>query len=217
MGYQLLLASSPSEKDITNPTWTLSLPKKEQVLRVIKSRQGPIATLGRVTDGRGTLYKYLNPHLNAVLASGKKGKCAVYVVDIVSGSIVYHATFTGGGVDCEDVEVALSDNTLIYTYWDNGEVKGQRVVSVEMYEGSQVDEKTKRLASIRYFHLMNHLLIAVGSSELSSFSSDMANVQIFEQSYLLPDGVTALSTTFTKFGMAVKDIIGQFLLLSLLI
>lgn len=147
MGYQLLFASSQSEKDITHPTWTLSLPKKEQVIRVINSRKGPIASLGRVTDGRGTLYKYLNPHLHAVLTSAgkKKSKCAVYVVDTVSGSIVYHAMFVGGGVDCEDVHVALSDNTLIYTYWDNGEVKGQRVVSVELYEGSQVDDKTKRL------------------------------------------------------------------------
>lgn len=38
-----------------------------------------------------------------------------------------------------------------------------------------------------------------------------AEVSIFEQTYIFPNAVSALSTTSTKFGIATKDFIGMYI------
>ena len=47
------------------------------------------------------------------------------------------------------------------------------------------------------------------------YNNGSAHVTIYEQAYIFPHGVLALSTTSTKFGIATKDIVGEFLALSL--
>lgn len=211
-GYTLLFSPSSETKVIS--TWTFSLPAQSQIIQHIKPYHGPIASLGRVTAERGTYYKYLNPHLNAILIASPlisetaqiQQRCGVYIVDVVSGSIIYHSSFQT--TKCGEVNVELLDYALIYTYWKDGE--GQMMVSVEIYEGDTVDGKTKR-CHIKFFSFLPLVLTRPYSAEMSSFSSEMAKVQVFEQSYILPEtgSVTAMKMTSTKFGMASKDLISM--------
>jgi ER membrane protein complex subunit 1 len=110
----------------------------------------PVASLGKVLGNRTTLYKYLNPNIAAVITSALKAQmpsCGVYLMDVVKGSILYHSVLPAAGDAC-DVKAVLADNWLVYHYFDDGfgveEAKGYRVVSVEFYEGSGVDDKTGR-------------------------------------------------------------------------
>jgi hypothetical protein len=148
----------------------LSLPEGEDIKILIPAAKGPVASIGKVLGNRTTLYKYLNPRLFVLLtaphsaatgaASGTEKPppktCGIYVVDSAKGTVVYKATLPAvGGASC-DVKAALAENWLVYHYYDDefsgeGKTKGWRMVSVELYEGKVVDEKTMRLVFFSMF------------------------------------------------------------------
>lgn len=76
-------------------------------------------------------------------------------MDSAKGTVVYRATLPAvDGISC-DVRATLAENWLVYHYYDDefsgeGKTKGWRVISVELYEGKEIDEKTMRLVSF-YF------------------------------------------------------------------
>ncbi|KAI0073425.1 DUF1620-domain-containing protein [Panus rudis PR-1116 ss-1] len=165
-----------------------------------------VASFGKVLANRTTLYKYLNPNAIVLLTSSSPSssptssstpsgsnlhqprRCGVYVVDGVKGTILYRALLPADGERGCNVKAVLTENWLVYEYYDPGIEKGYRVVSVEFYEGKKADD------SIR-------------SSELSSYSNQTTEFSVYEQSFVFPKGVTALAMTSTKFGMTVKDIV----------
>ena len=48
------------------------------------------------------------------------------------------------------------------------------------------------------------------SLETSIYANDTANIHYYEQAFVFPSEVTALTTSATKFGIATKDLIGTF-------
>ena len=46
------------------------------------------------------------------------------------------------------------------------------------------------------------------SSDLSSYSDETTSLSIYEQTYVFPRAITAITTTSTKYGISSKDIIG---------
>ncbi len=142
---------------IAYETWSLSLPSDESLQSLMPFAKGPVASHGKVLGNRTTLYKYLNSRAfgvltePAALGSGSSEvppTCGLYIVDGVKGSIVYHAVVPGvtGKTPVCDVRVSLTENWLVYHYYDEGvggQTKGWRMVSVELYEGL-ADQKTGR-------------------------------------------------------------------------
>ncbi|KAJ1304145.1 hypothetical protein OPQ81_008545 [Rhizoctonia solani] len=153
-------------------------------LEVIHRPVSPIASYGKVLGDRTTLYKYLNPNAAAVLAPD----CAIRVVDLVSGAIV----FDSGALPapCEPPKVAFVENWLVYAHevTGNSTDKGTKVVSVEFYEGQSNDDKTN-------------------SIETSSFSERSTRLHTIQQSFLFPYPVVALGATTTKFGISTKGLL----------
>ncbi|CCM05286.1 uncharacterized protein FIBRA_07498 [Fibroporia radiculosa] len=144
-------------RHLSLPTWTLALPPSEDILAIVPRTQQPVASLGKVLGNRTTLYKYLNPHLMAVVTSSTS-RCSIYLVDGSKGTIVYHAVLPSADSKC-DVNVVLAENWLVYHYFDSeatgvNEAKGHRIVSVELYEGGGVDDKTRRLDKLRIVFLL---------------------------------------------------------------
>ncbi|QRW23080.1 endoplasmic reticulum membrane protein [Rhizoctonia solani] len=152
-------------------------------LEVIHRSLSPIASYGKVMGDRTTLYKYLNPNVAAVLAAD----CAVRVVDLVSGAIV----FDSGALPapCIPPKVAFVENWLVYAHevGGNSTDKGTKVVSVELYEGLGKDDKTN-------------------SVESSSFSEKSVKLHAIQQSFLFPYPIVALGATSTKFGISTKGL-----------
>lgn len=193
LGHQLALNLELSQFYVAYPTWTLSLLPKDEIHAVIPNTRGPVASIGKVLGNRMTLYKYLNPHLTLVLTSSPPSStCGIYVLDVVKGSVIYHASVSPADGVC-DIQATLTENWLVYHYFDaefsgTGQSKGYRVISVEFYEGDGPDDKTK-------------------SSELSSYSNKTLHISAYEQAFIMPHGITAISPTSTKFGVSTKDII----------
>ncbi|KAJ7663918.1 DUF1620-domain-containing protein [Mycena polygramma] len=191
VGHGLKLDPNLSDKHVAYRTWGLSLPPGERVKTIVKPHIGPVASLGKVLGNRTTLYKYLNPRMFAVITQGTETGCGVYVVDGAKGSVPYSAVVPGAGPVC-DVHATLVENWLVYHYYDgqgerDGETKGWRLVTVELYEGG-VDDKTR-------------------SSNMSAFSVESMQVEALEQSYIFSHGITAITTTTTKFGISSKELI----------
>ncbi|KAL4255601.1 ER membrane protein complex subunit 1 [Pleurotus pulmonarius] len=195
VGQQVSLNAELSDRFVAHPTWTLSIPPSEDIQTLLPASHEPIASFGKVLGNRTTLYKYLNPRMFALLTAPKAtqpASCAIYLVDSAKGSVLHRTSVPASRGVC-DVHMSLVENWFSYYYYDPeftgvGQSKGHRMVTIELYEGSQVDEKTK-------------------SSELSAFSDKLLDVSTFEQAYIFPHGVTALSTTSTKFGISTKDLI----------
>ena len=130
-------------------TWAFSFSSGEKILSIIPRPSGPVASLGKVLGNRTTLYKYLNPHLFAVTTVSPT-TCGVYVFDASKGNIVYHASITASqGKGRCDLHATFVENWLVYVYWDEdyqwvGQTKGHKLVTVELYEGSMPDDKTRR-------------------------------------------------------------------------
>ena len=214
-GYQIVRGANDKDTFSAYQTWSLSVPKDELIHSVIRPTQEPIASLGKVLGDRTTLYKYLNPHLFAVTTTSKPSQnaaCSVYLVDGSKGSVIYHASVASTKGPC-GIEAVLSENWLVYGYYDEDfagdhQTKGFRIVSVEVYEGKGINEKTRRYGGVRVWL---QLLTAVSfrSSELSSLSDKTLDVHFHERSFETNQPVAALAATSTKFGMTTKNIIGQ--------
>lgn len=159
LGHKVALNPELSDRYVAYPTWTLSFPEGEDVKSMVPAARGKVASLGKVLGNRTTLYKYLNPRLFVLLTAPRvavsgRSTCGVYVVDSAKGSVVYRAALPAGGAGAAgvgvcDVKAALVENWLVYHYYDDdfagvGQAKGWRMVSVELYEGQGIDEKTKR-------------------------------------------------------------------------
>lgn len=192
VGHHLAEIPSLSRYLLARPTWTLSLPHGETVQSLIPAARGPVASIGKVLGNRTTLYKYLNPRTFVVLTNAVTSEppsCGLYVVDSAKGTIAHQVSLPVIAGKC-DVKATLTENWLIYHYYDDdvGQAKGYRMVTVELYEGSQADEKTR-------------------SSELSAYSEHNTAIRVFEQSYVFPHGISAIATTSTKFGISSKDAI----------
>ncbi|KAI5994742.1 hypothetical protein EDD15DRAFT_2547189 [Pisolithus albus] len=118
---------------------------------------------------------------------------------------------------CDDVRAALVDHWLVYSYFEDGTsaggdgTKGWRIVSVETYEGKKPDDVMRRWGMYSVSSLLEKLIeflaYRVRSLELSSCSNATTDFTTYEQAYLIPYGVTALSTTSTRLGVTLKNLI----------
>jgi hypothetical protein len=214
-GFHILPKPNSNGVFTTYQAWSMSVPPTELVDSVIRTPQGPVASLGKVLGNRTTLYKYLNPHLLVVTTVPKvpgSGSCAIYLVDGAKGSVVYHAAVLNQG-PC-NIKAVLTENWLVYSYYDDeylgvGQTKGHRVVSVEIYEGQVVNAKTRRFVSFVLQQLNFSDYPLCNSSELSSFSEKSTDVSTYERSFGAFRGIVTMATTSTKFGMTTKDVISK--------
>lgn len=144
------------------PVWGLELQDGEKVEAILRVQRHPIASFGKVLGNRTTLYKYLNPHLTAVIISSSgfsPTECKVALLDGVKGTIHYQSSFRS--TSCV-VKMALVENTFVFSYFEGGsdlDDKGHRIVSVELFEGMGADESTSRLGASKHVDHSAHCLV----------------------------------------------------------
>ncbi|EJT97132.1 DUF1620-domain-containing protein [Dacryopinax primogenitus] len=213
-----LLPSPDADGFASVPTYRtfLTPSPKSELLGLIRPPRGPVASLGRVLGTKQTLYKYLNPHLVVALTQypvegegEQEGeieiRCGIHLVDQISGSIIYSASVRKPRGRACDVKPVLADNWLVWVFWNDGDsgvslgkgkgegegeggrTKGWRVVVVELYEG-EPDEITR-------------------SAQLSGFASNSSRVHGISQTYGVPSAWKAVTTTLTKYGITLKDVV----------
>jgi len=109
----------------------------------------------------------------------------IYLIDTVTGSIVYHTYHAECGVS-NNVQLHLVENSIIYTYWNSKAVRHEASV-IDLYD-RQVD-----WSSTEY------------SSYATGITSNSPNA--LQQSYILPTGVIVLAHTVTQRGITAKNIL----------
>ncbi|XP_043657276.1 ER membrane protein complex subunit 1 isoform X2 [Drosophila teissieri] len=139
---------------------------------------------GRVLGDRSVLYKYINPNLVAFVTqapdSTHKSVLNLYLVDVVSGSVVF--TMTHRKVRAP-LSIVHSENWLAYSYF-NEKLRRTEITTIELYEG-----KTQ-----------------ANSSVWSSLQAPPMPL-VERQSYILPTIVEALRETITERGITNKHVL----------
>ncbi|KAG8835265.1 hypothetical protein FRC17_004572 [Serendipita sp. 399] len=223
-GYGLTTLQEPLASDDTeshansaplwelHPTWSLSFSPGERIVSFVRQTPDRAASHGRVLGDRTTLYKYLNPHLVAIITQSQvrdgddytssrnapSVRCALYIIDSSKGTILYSTVVPAGKRSSGqegtcDVKVTLVENWLVYHYYEDASAavgagtKGWRMASVELYEGSPN--------------------VRVKSGELGMDSAKRGDINAIEQVYVFPSSVEAMISTTTKYGISSKDIV----------
>jgi hypothetical protein len=179
-GHQAVFVEELGNRVVAYPTWSLDLAPGEHIKAMIPSSHGPVASVGKSLGNRTTLYKYLNPRLFVILTESTSVSspiCGIYLIDAVKGTIVYRTTVTASAGGC-DVKATLAENWLVYHYYEDdfavvGQAKGYRMVSVELYEGQQADDKTKRYAFLFFIFVS----MSLGARETAQTCRPIRKIQ----------------------------------------
>lgn len=129
------------------PVWTLDLPLDEKVVAVGERQPyEKVALLGRVLGNRNVMYKYLNPHMFAVLSTNtEQGTLAVRLVDGVKGTILHETIHRKVDAVNHAVHVVQAEHWVIYHFWStDAKTRGYQAVVLELYEGEWENERVAR-------------------------------------------------------------------------
>ncbi|KAL2314018.1 hypothetical protein POMI540_2344 [Schizosaccharomyces pombe] len=166
--------------------WSYNLAEGEIVIASIRRNPHEIvASFGRVLQNREVMYKYLNPNLFA-LFSKCKNDLVVYVMDSVTGSIVYQNKHQGI-ILFDKVYGVFSENWLVYSYQSDVPNLSTKIISVELFEGSHSNEK-------------------IDSNEIYSRHNDY-RPYAFTKAYIFDREITALGVTNTPQGITSRDVL----------
>uniref|UniRef100_A0A1B6KS38 ER membrane protein complex subunit 1 n=1 Tax=Graphocephala atropunctata TaxID=36148 RepID=A0A1B6KS38_9HEMI len=180
-GYSLSYSSD--QELVAVPLWEVKLSQKITAI-VAKSPLEKVHSQGRVLGDRSVLYKYINPNLVAVLTQTPdplyKNVLSVYLIDVVSGSVVFSAVHKRS---LEPIHVVHSENWVIYSYFSD-KSRRTEITTLDLYEG-----KTQ--------------------SNTTAFSSVWNPIQpmVERQSYILPASVEMMKETITEKGITSKHIL----------
>ena len=142
--------------------------------------------------GDNLIYKYLDSNLIAVSTLSKDlGKMSVYVINGVSGKIVYK--FSEQDVDAsEPIDMVIAENFLVCSFkrLQAGQLSRQEISVAEFYQ-SRMEMDTLKMLREAYLGSSEQLM----QSSFSSMSLDLPVVS--QMSYVLTIDVKALALTET--------------------
>ncbi|KAG8228186.1 hypothetical protein J437_LFUL008624 [Ladona fulva] len=164
-------------------TWEIELPPNTQIITAVASKNPMerVNSQGRVLADRSVLYKYINPNLVAFVTQAvDKYILNIYLVDVVSGTIVFSLTHKRAK---GPVHILHSENWVVYSYY-NEKSRRTEVASLELYEGKVQSNST-------------------------AFSSVTAPLQptMERQAFILPGVIEAMKETITEKGITSKHIL----------
>ncbi|XP_071489388.1 ER membrane protein complex subunit 1-like [Diadema antillarum] len=185
-GYRLAHNVATSSGLQARPVWDVQLPTSLQKITHVVGKRNieHVHSQGRVLGDRSVLYKYLNPNLVAVVTEGEeigsKPHISVYLIDVVTGAIVFsadHKRVQG------PVHIVHTENWVVYQFW-NSRFRRNEITVLELFEGKK--QKNSTLFS----------------------SLDPPNIPLVErQSYVLPVSLQAMSATYTEKGITARHLL----------
>jgi hypothetical protein len=134
-------------EETVTPIWTFTPKDGERILTVTpRPTDDPVASIGKVLGDRRVLYKYLNPNLVLVTTvSDATSTAFVYLLDSVSGNVLYEASHSG--VDTtRTIPSVVSENWLCYTFTLKSggpptASRGNHLVIAELMESSLPNDR----------------------------------------------------------------------------
>ncbi|KAI7900808.1 uncharacterized protein BX663DRAFT_562854 [Cokeromyces recurvatus] len=172
-----------------NPLWNFYLPENESPVTLSHSQPyEKVASLGRALGNRNVLYKYLNPHMFAMVTKDNEKKyIKIRIMDSIKGSILHETIHENVDIENNDVHILQSENWFVYHFWSN-DIKGRgyRTVVLELFEGA-------------------HENMRIESTNFSSF--DNVQPHVLSSSFAFPYPITTMGVTTTRNGISTKNIL----------
>eukprot|EP00117_Sycon_ciliatum_P026496 scpid27070/ scgid21739/ Uncharacterized protein KIAA0090 homolog len=166
------------------PAWQVTIPSHEQVMSITgKSQKEVINSLGSVMTNGSVHYKYLNPNLFAMVTESRdssKPAVSLYLVDGVTGAIVYHGHHKGLS---GPVHLVHSDNWLVYSAY-HSKLRRSEVNVVELYDGF-TQPPTEGFSSMKA----------------------PSDVTVLTQSYIFRTVINTLAVSYTRRGVTHRDML----------
>ncbi|XP_035220797.1 ER membrane protein complex subunit 1-like [Stegodyphus dumicola] len=181
VGYKLINGENNSLRAVE--VWNIKLP--QAIIEIVsKKPQEHVHSQGRVMGDRSVLYKYLNPNLAAVFTEGsdsvQKTFCNIYLIDIITGLIVYSASHKR----CKSpIHVVHSENWIVYSYY-NDKSRRIEISSIELFEGMYQSNTTA----------------------FSSFAPPPLPL-VEHQTFIFPSVIETMADTVTERGMTSKHLL----------
>lgn len=186
-----LIATAPGN---AGTLWHFTPQPGEKILSLVsRPVNDPVASIGKVLGDRNVLYKYLNPNMALLVTAHEQTKSAsVYVLDTVSGAIIYSNTHKN--IDLSSpIASTLSENWFAYSFTaETSEFspKGHQLVSGELFESLSPNSRG----------LLDN---AVNVSSLAGSTEPFT----LTQTYQIPESIAKLSVTQTRQGITSRQLL----------
>ncbi|KAL3418839.1 duf1620 domain containing protein [Phlyctema vagabunda] len=194
------------ENSVPVVAWTFQ-PIGQKIIEIVaRPHHDPVASIGRVLGDRTVLYKYLNPN-NILVTAASETAAAVsfYLLDSVSGDILYSTTHTGVDTS-KSITSTLTENWFAYSLFSDAVPdtveklplsKGYQLVISELYESDIPNDRGPLGAS-------------ANTSSLEP--SDIVNAEpalpyVISQTFLIPAAISHMSVTQTKQGITSRQLL----------
>jgi len=174
--------------------WRFTPPEGERIISLVpRPVNDPVASIGKVLGDRRVLYKYLDPNL-ALLVTGKdtSRKATFYVLNTVSGAVIYSNMYTGVDLSAP-ISSVVSENWFAYSF--TGEAsedlpKGHQLVVGELFESLVPNDRGALRA-------------------MSNYSSFEANAEPFTLThvYQIPEQISKMAVTRTRQGITSRQLL----------
>ncbi|KUJ09757.1 DUF1620-domain-containing protein [Mollisia scopiformis] len=186
--------------------WTFQSGPGEKILNVVsRPPHDPVASIGKVLGDRTVLYKYLNPNVVLVTAvSEESSYVAFYLIDSVSGDVLYSVTHEGVDIQ-QPITSVLTENWLAYSLWSDILVteatlpgsKGYQIIVSELFESAVPNDR-------------GPLGPTVNSSSIEP--SDIPNAEpalpyVISQTFLIPEAISHMSVSQTRQGITTRQLV----------
>ena len=125
--------------------WHFVPSKNERILSLVpRPVNDPVASIGKVLGDRRVLYKYLDPNLALLTTANDLSHSAtIYVLNTVSGAILYSNTQTG--IDLTSpISSIMSENWFAYSFVSEASStmpKGYQLVVGELFESLSANDR----------------------------------------------------------------------------
>ena len=188
-----LSAAAAGKKD-AGTLWHFVPQPGEKILSLVsRPVNDPVASIGKVLGDRNVLYKYLNPNMALLVTAHESIKSAsVYVLDTVSGAIIYSNTHRNVDLSAP-VASTLSENWFAYSFTaesSDSSPKGHQLVSGELFESLSANDR-------------GLLDSAVNVSSLAGNTEPFT----LTQSYQIPESIAKMSVTQTRQGITSRQLL----------
>ncbi|MCJ1393375.1 DUF1620 super [Xylographa bjoerkii] len=194
--------------------WEFSPPCGEKIQSLItRPAHDPVASIGKALGDRNVLYKYLSQNLVLVTAvSAAASTASIYLLDSITGQILY--TTTHFGVDTsKPIPATFSENWFAYSLFSDPSLPGSasanttsplpkahQLIMTELYESSLVNDRGP-----------------LGSATNSSSLTLLPLPHTLSAAYVIPAGISHLTTTSTLQGITPRALLATIPSLSALL
>ena len=166
----------------------------EKILSIVsRPVNDPVASIGKVLGDRNVLYKYLNPNMALLVTAHESIKSAsIYVLDTVSGAIIYSNTHKNVDLSAP-IASTLSENWFAYSFTAESSAsspKGHQLVSGELFESLSANDRG----------------ILDSAANVSSLAGNTEPFTL-TQSYQIPEPIAKLSVTQTRQGITSRQLL----------